>query len=56
MTMLLAAIAAVLLLPGPSDAQEAPRRVAVFDVELWDTAARASSRSRPRALPCSALC
>jgi hypothetical protein len=34
---LLSAIVAVLLLPGPSDAQEAPRRVAVFDVELWDT-------------------
>jgi hypothetical protein len=32
-----AVIAILLLLPGPSDAQEAPRRLAVFDVELWDT-------------------
>jgi hypothetical protein len=37
MKTLLAAIVAILLLPGPSEAQEAPRRVAVFDVEFWDT-------------------
>ncbi|MGH9176475.1 MAG: DUF3280 domain-containing protein [Vicinamibacterales bacterium] len=34
---MLVTILAILLLPGPNDAQEAPRRVAVFDVELWDT-------------------
>ena len=27
----------ILLIPGAVAAQEAPRRVAVFDVELWDT-------------------
>jgi Protein of unknown function (DUF2380) len=37
MKTLLFATVVVLLLPGAIDAQEAPRRVAVFDVELWDT-------------------
>jgi hypothetical protein len=36
MKTLLFAIA-ILLLPGAVAAQEGPRRVAVFDVELWDT-------------------
>jgi hypothetical protein len=36
--MLFFAVAAILLLlSDPADAQEVPRRVAVFDVELWDT-------------------
>lgn len=37
MRALFFAMLAALLPAGASDAQEAPRRVAVFDVELWDT-------------------
>jgi Protein of unknown function (DUF2380) len=43
MRPLLAAIFAILLLPGPSDAEDAPRRVAVFDVEFWDTSGEGES-------------
>ena len=34
---MLVAVLAMLVASGPSDAQDGPRRVAVFDVELWDT-------------------
>jgi hypothetical protein len=37
MKTLLFALVAILLLPRAGEAQEAPRRIAVFDVELWDT-------------------
>ena len=35
--LLFSIVAIVLLLPRAGEAEEAPRRVAVFDVELWDT-------------------
>jgi hypothetical protein len=43
MRTLLAATVAILLLPCPSDAQDAARGVAVFDVELWDTSGEGES-------------
>ncbi|MGH6903885.1 MAG: DUF3280 domain-containing protein [Geminicoccaceae bacterium] len=42
-TLLFAILAILLLLPGAGEAQEPPRRIAVFEVELWDTSGESES-------------
>jgi Protein of unknown function (DUF2380) len=49
MKTLLFAIA-ILLLPGAVAAQEGPRRVAVFDIELWDTSGEGEKPEQPARL------